>query len=252
MDASFEPTLNLLSAYTIFNRKYGISVSEDDFIEEAYHAFKDINSIPVRNYYSVQKPSNADSMTIQVPCNLYKLISVTGSPAHEDGYKDIEPYTELRNDRDGKVSNYNILTGNSDMRTYHFDDKPYTGLGTYLQYEWVDEMTIKIADQRLWDTEIHLVYEGIAMDEDGLPLITRKHAVAIAAKVALTYATRKMFQGDMLMANVLPTIKAESDRLVQAAAIPESITDNQLDEMLNEMTSFDRKRYNRSFKFRRG
>jgi len=252
MNSNFEPTLNILAAYPIFKRKYGLTMQEDDFLEEAYQAFKDINSVPVQYYKLSQKPQNQDTMIIDVPCNLYRLISVTADPVHANKWGEVEAYKgrENRVNRDNEY--INVLAGNSELKTYHFDDTPFTGVGSYLQYEWVDSTSIRIIDKRLWEVEIHMIYEGIKVDDDGLPMITRKHANAIAAKVALSYMTRKMFTGDPVAANSMQWISQESARLVQAAAIPEQITDNELDEVLNEHTRFDRKRYNRSFKFRRG
>jgi len=250
MNADFTPTLNIMAAYPIFKSKYGLTMIEDDFLEEAYLALRDINSIPVKIYYHVAKPENKDTMLVTVPCNLHKIISVTAAPLNRDGYKDYEPYKTYPHV--GYNEHMNILTGNSDLKTYHFNDTPHVGLGSYIEFEWNDESTIKILDKRLWDTEIHIVYEGIAVDEEGLPLITLKHAKAIAAKVALTRTIHKMFKGDPNAGNLLPYIQQEAARLVQAAAIPEHITDNELDKWLNEKVSFNRKRYNRSFKFNRG
>jgi len=249
MNAEYTPTLNIMAAYPIYTRKYGLTMSEDDFIEEAYMALRDINSIPVKVYYHVAKPNNKDEMIINVPCNLNRILSVTAAPLNRDGYKDYEPYK--MGTRVGYDEHMNILTGNSDLKTYHFNDTPKVGLGSYIEYEWVDETAIKIIDTRLFDTEIHIVYEGITVDEEGLPLITLKHAKAIAAKVALTKITHKMFRGDPSAGNILPYIQQEASRLVQAAAIPEHLTDNDLDKLLNEKVSFNRKRYNRSFKFNR-
>jgi len=251
MDASFEPTLNIMAAYPILKDEYGIKLQEHDFLEKAYQAFKDINSIPVKYYKYVQKPQSGDTMILDVPCNLYKLLSLTTTPLHDDGYDDLEPYKYTRYEVDSNKEFMNTVLGNSDLKTYHFNDSPNVGLGTYLQYEWIDETALKLYDENLFDTEIYMIYEGIEVDDKGLPKITRKHANAIAAKVALMVTKKKMFKGDPAAAQILPWITQESARLIQSAAIPEAITDNQLDEMLNEMKRFDRKRYNRSFKFRR-
>ena len=250
--SEFEPTLNLMASYNIYKRTYNMSMNEEDFIEEAYIAFKEINSIPVEYFYTVQKPNNEEEMLIEVPCNMYRVVSVTSDITHADDFQDIKPYkVKAYNYRDGGEEYLNNLYGGSDLKTYHFNSAPNTGIGTYVHYSFESESKIKLADKRLVDKQIHLVYEGIRTDDDGLPMITRKHAKAIAAKVALINATRKMFSGDPTMANVLPFLQGEVGRLVQAAAIPEHLTDNQLDKMLDVKTSFDRKGYNRGMKFNR-
>lgn len=252
MDGLNKADLNLLAAYPIMHRKYNITMSETDFIEEAYIAFKEINSIPVKYYYYTAKPLSIDNMSVKLPCNVYRILSVTSAPLNGDDYRDIEPYkAPLSQPKDRKELTQNILIGNSDLQTYQLNDTPYVGLGTYLAYEWGSDEHIIIADTRLVDSDIHIVYEGIAVDEEGLPMITRKHAQAIAVKVAYTYAIRKVFMGDPTMTQILPLLTQEAARLTQAAAIPEHITDNELDNMLNEHTRFDRKRYNKGFKFRR-
>lgn len=247
MDASFEPTLNILSAYPMMIRKYGVKMQEDDFLEEALLAFKEINSIPVKKYYYIEKLS--PTLRIQVPCNLHKIISVTASPMNVEDYASLEPYKKRNQESDTEFKN--VVYSNSDMKTYHFNDDKFTGVGSYINYQWEDSETILIDDTRLEGLEISIVYEGMVTDNDGLPMITRKHAQAIAAKLALSYMTRKMFEGEQGAMNVLPFIQQEASRLVQAAAIPEAITDNDLDRLLDVQTSWDRKRYNRPFKFRR-
>ncbi|MCK5788366.1 MAG: hypothetical protein KAH32_05180 [Chlamydiia bacterium] len=252
LGGEFTPTLNLLAAYTIMKRKYGMSMQEEDFIEEAYIAFKEINSVPVTYYYYTQKPNNPTDLLIDVPCNVYRILSVTADTLHPEDYQDLEPYKkEPYNYREQNAEFMNTKYGNSELKTYHFNDTPYTGVGTYIHYSWVSDRQLKIEDKRLHDKQIHIVYEGIAIDDEGLPLITRKHAQAIAIKVALVVATRKAFAGDAGIANMLPLLQQEVGRLVQAAAIPEHITDNQLDKMLDVKTSFDRKRINRGLKFNR-
>lgn len=252
LGGEFEPTLNLLAAYNIFKRKYGLSMQEEDFIEEAFMAFKEINSIPVDYYYFKQVPDNEESMLVDVPCNLSRIISVTVDTVHNSDYDELKPYSPTAyNYRGGGEEYANVLAGNSDLKTYHFNDKPFTAVGTYIQFSWEGDQKIKIHDKRLHSKQIHIVYEGLALDAEGLPLITRKHAQAIASKVALVVVTRKVFSGSPTMANLLPLLQNEVGRLVQAAAIPEHLTDNELDKMLDVKTSFDRKRINRGLKFNR-
>jgi hypothetical protein len=252
LGGEFTPTLNLLTAYTIFKRKYGLSMQEEDFIEEAFIAFKEINSIPVEYYYSKQIPNNEEEMLVDVPCNLYRIISVTTDTIHPEDYDELKPYKPMPyNYRETGTEYRNVLAGDSDLKTYHFNSTPFTGVGSYIQFSWEGDQKLKIHDKRLYDKQIHIVYEGLAVDDDGLPLITRKHAQAIAAKVALVVVTRKVFSGNPAMANLLPLLQGEVGRLVQAAAIPEHLTDNELDKMLDVKTSFDRKRMNRGLKFNR-
>ncbi len=70
--------------------------------------------------------------------------------------------------------------------------------------------------------------------------------MAIAATIALQIAETNAFMNPKAGTEMVAYLKTESDRLIQAAAIPEKINNNTLDRMLNEKISWDRKTRDRS------
>jgi hypothetical protein len=98
---------------------------------------------------------------------------------------------------------------------------------------------------------IALAFTGISTDLEGLPMITRKQSNALAAVAARVIAVRGANKGDKNLASMVEYYTGISGRLIQAASIPEDLTDNELDEVLNAKTSFNRKSINRPTKYSR-
>ena len=96
-----------------------------------------------------------------------------------------------------------------------------------------------------------LAYTGVTTDLDGFPMITRKQANAIAAVCARIICMRGANRGDKYLISLIELYVGISARLVQAASMPENISDNDLDAMLDCKTSFNRKSVNRPSKYSR-
>ena len=86
------------------------------------------------------------------------------------------------------------------------------------------------------------------MDDDGNPCITRKEADAIAYKIAFIETQKRVFIGDPQASQLLPYIKGESAVKMQAAKIPEYLTQNFLDSLLDAKVSHGRKIFDSSYK----
>lgn len=94
-----------------------------------------------------------------------------------------------------------------------------------------------------------VVYHGILADDEGLPLCNDKELRAIAAFVA--YATLykegiKKRDGNIL--KLAQTVKEDWLRACNAARIPEHFSQNDMDQILDTKTSWNRKSYMKSFK----
>jgi hypothetical protein len=69
--------------------------------------------------------------------------------------------------------------------------------------------------------------------------ITRKQAI-LAAVTARVLAVRGANRGDKGLSAMVEYYTGVAARLTQAASIPEDLTDNELDEVLNAKTSFNK------------
>ena len=98
---------------------------------------------------------------------------------------------------------------------------------------------------------IVVAFTGIAVDEEGYPLISRKQANALAAVAGKYTLLKSGLSGKQKGIQLLEFLITESARLVQAASVPEYITDNELDALLDAKTTFNRKTYRRPTKYSR-
>jgi hypothetical protein len=71
-------------------------------------------------------------------------------------------------------------------------------------------------------------------------IITRKQANALAV-TARVLAVRGANRGDKGLSAMVEYYTGVAARLTQAASIPEDLTDNELDEVLNAKTSFNKR-----------
>lgn len=94
-----------------------------------------------------------------------------------------------------------------------------------------------------------IMYRRRLLDEDGHPMITRDEAEAISAFCLFAYNKRKLNQTkDRIVAELLPMYKQTWDTKCSSARVHEYINQNDIDELSNALTSWDRKVHNISKK----
>jgi hypothetical protein len=120
----------------------------------------------------------------------------------------------------------------------------------YIPYVLSTDGVITV-DKSYWNNPIGIAFTGLSVDKEGYPMITRKQANALAAITARTAALIAANKGDKNMAAMLEYYNNNAARLKQAASIPEDITDNEIDSVLDAMTTFNRKSVNRPTKYSR-
>ena len=96
---------------------------------------------------------------------------------------------------------------------------------------------------------ITILYHGVVTDDEGLPYLSDKEVTALAAYVAYfeTYK-QSIMRKDGNLVNLANVIKADWLRLCNAARIPDHISQNDMNDVLDVRTRYDRKVYGRSFK----
>ena len=96
---------------------------------------------------------------------------------------------------------------------------------------------------------VSILYHGEMLDDDGLPWLNQKEAVAIAEYIGYIFkykeAIRKNNKEALQIANDL---KQQWLFHCDAARVPEFITQNDMDAVLDAQTSWNRKKYHFSFK----
>lgn len=242
-----EHTMNIRAGITVLKTMYGMHIDEYDYLDIAVDSLRNIKHFgitPYIAYITVDRYGKA-----LLPCNMHSIDAVT---TEQMGRKAFD--TRVVVEMDDMI--------NTD--TYYFVDNVMRGLGWswgtasglagvsgkgYISY-MLEGKSISVGKEYS-GARIAVAFTGMAIDLEGYPFITRKQSNALAAVCARVLAVKGANRGDKGLASMVEYYTGLSGRLVQAASIPEDITDNELDEVLNCKTTFNRKSVNRPTKYGR-
>lgn len=215
------------------NELYGIELSEDKFEELALIAYNFIGNknCKLYRYFAVINPV---TLCVELPCNAEIIEAVTGV------WEDWQSVTnrDWNGDWDSNLIEHYI------ERSKIFMDPLYTH-GKYLKYE-------RVGDKLYFDRPygpIFILYKGQILDDNGLPEVNDKEALAIATYIA--YVTK--YKEGLITMNkqVMEAAKMlEHDWKVKCdqARVPEYINQNEMDQILDAKSNWNRKRFSKSLK----
>lgn len=224
---------NFKYSMSLLNTMFGITIQEDDFEEIASVGWNMIGNKRMRIYrYSTCVDECQDG--VELPCNVDQLEAVT---------TDWEDWNYSTND----TPNGNIYSAFVESYIEHrkaFRDPLYAS-GKFINYERVGD---KIYFDRPYG-KINILYRGLQLDDDGLPEITDKEALAIATFCAYTIK----YKEGLATNNANVVAFAENLRqqwLIRAdqARNDYYMSQNEWNQVLEAKTSWNRKSHSRSFK----
>lgn len=209
---------------------YNVDLKDDDFEELALIALQRIGN----KHTQLQKIKEyvGESLEINLPCNCDRIEAITFD--YEDPY-----YTSnIYNNGDSfKTQTENYI---EQRKVYQ---NPYYINGKFAKYT-------KVGDKLKFDKQygpINILYHEQLMGEDDLPLVNDKEIDAIAAFCAYYSLYRKG------LSSANPNLIKLADTIdwkvkIDEARTPEYLDQNDADNILNVITSHDRKIYNKSYK----
>lgn len=224
------------SAIPLLQELYGIELDEDLFETYALTAWNKIGNKQTRIYRTKLHPicdSNGGSY-IEKPCNLDEIEAITLN------YEDAREIDSIRN-----------YAGSTNHPIEEFiESRKIASDSLYLPGRYVHYYE---QGDRIYFTEVYpevnVLYKGIYMDEDGLPLLNDKEVFAIATYCAYIHFFKKgLMTKDQATVQLAQILKKEWLRACDQARIAEHISQNQINDILDVMTSWDRKVYNMSYK----
>jgi len=229
--------LPFLTAFNRAQRRYGLDMKQDEFIEEGYNVWREIgNQAPVLTRFFTKVP---EDFIIELPpgCEFIEGVMIINEPARDTTFD-----SEGKKDRvlPAYISADNEPSINQSLETSKY--------GKSVNYVLAGDNAIKITSADALYRDIMVVYRSILVNEDdGLPLLNDKEVAAIAAEVTRREVMRQAFQNVAKKADLLKFISVEADRLMAAAKIDEYINDDAIDQIMDIKTSFDRKVYGRRY-----
>lgn len=224
---------NINTVYGLVETLYGITPNESNFEDIVMNGWSYINNKHTRLYRYV---ADADKDgVLDLPCNVDVIESVH------------IPMPDAKMTSNKTVFNeINTLFTEGYIDAWKRLEDPYWTRGKLVKY---DEGNNQLFFARPYKN-IMVVYHGIIADEEtGLPLVTDKEIKALAAYVAYVSLYREGIQKrnpDIIQ--FAQTIYADWLKLCNAARIPEHLSQNEMDSILDVKTRWDRKQYGRSYK----
>ena len=203
---------NFHYSMVLMDNLYGITLPEDAFEELALNAWNLIGNKRYR-LYRYSACIDQDNK-IELPCNADIVEAVTAS--WED-WKD--------------VSN---LLPNGDIRSAYVEE--------YIEAR-------KRCHSPLYQGGKFLPYERVVVDEDGLPEITDKEALAIATYCAyVTKFKEGLRTNNQNIIQLSAVLKRDWNTQCDQARVAEYLNQNEMDQILEAKTSWNRKIHNKSYK----
>jgi len=185
--------------------------------------------------YRTSEVVDPETGSIELPCNLLHIESVTEA-CHED-WESSSATHEYGNTSSAAVEDY------IEARKVRRD--PLYESGRFVKYRQEGN---RIYVNRQFD-RVNILYHGEILDEDGLPYLNDKEAIAIAEY--LGYITKYK---EAIRTNNKAALQMANDLKQQwlfhcdAARVPEYISQNDMDAVLDAQASWNRKKYHFSYK----
>ena len=228
-------TNNFKYAITLAQMLYDIDINDmDTLIEIGLVAY---NFIGNKNTHLVAEIVNVDHRTglVKLPCKADLVEAVTYPNAEDWSYT-----SNIKNNGDINTLNVEQYIESSK----HAIDPLYVS-GRFVKYR--REGNYIYVNEKV--EQVCILYHQEILDEDSLPIINDKEAIAIADYIAYTVkykeALRSNNQAVFQMAQV---IKRQWQLHCDAARVPEYVGQNEMNDLLEIMSSHNRKVHGRSYK----
>ena len=219
--------------YTVANSLYGLELEPEQFEELGLTAWNLIGNKTVRLYNYSADISN-DDFSVQLPCNCDIIEAVT------------------YNNEDWNYSTNKTVNGdyNSQFTEQYIEARklyqsPFYITGKYAKYE-------RVGDTLYFDKDygkVNILYKGVILDEDGLPKVNEKEALAIATYIA--FATKQKqgwITNNQNIIQLAQYLYQQWLKYCDSARVPLSIDQNTMNQVLDAKSSWNRKVYNKAYK----
>lgn len=219
--------------YTVANSLYGLELEPEQFEELGLTAWNLIGNKTVR-LYNYSADISCDNLSVQLPCNCDIIEAVTYN--HEDW-----------NYSTNKTVNgdYNSQFTEQYIEARKLYQAPLYASGKYAKYE-------RVGDTLYFDKDygkVNILYKGIILDEDGLPKVNEKEALAIATYIA--FATKQKqgwITNNQNIIQLAQYLYQQWLKYCDSARVPLSIDQNTMNQVLDAKSSWNRKVYNKAYK----
>lgn len=225
---------NFHYAMSLANTLYDLDLIPEDFEEIGLVAFNLIGNKRMR-LYRVCLNIDQETNTVQLPSNCDQIELLTY------GFED---WNYVSN----KYSNGDYMSRFTEAyieSRKHFNSPLYKS-GKYVKY--VRQGDILYLEEPYSD-KLYLIYKGEILDEDGLPEITDKEAIAISTFCAYMSKYKEgLSTNNKALVEFAQMLERKWYKQCDAARVDDYISQNDMDQILDAKSSWNRKVYGKSYK----
>lgn len=223
---------NFHYAMSLCQTLYGIDYIEDQFEEVGLVAWNLIGNKHTRTYRFSTCMNACSDNTIELPCNCDILEAVTTN------WEDFKHVANDSPNGDLGVTEQYIES----RKAFH---DPLYASGKFIKYE-------RVGDTLYLDrpyNQINILYRGIVLDDEGLPELTDKEALAIATYCAYVSKYKEgLMTNNSNIIQMANTLKQQWYIQCDQARTDQYLSQNEWDEILDAKSNWDRKKFRKSFK----
>lgn len=225
---------NFHYAFILLEQMHGVEMNELDFEELGLIAWNLIGNKQVR-LYRKKVQVNCDDYTVEVPCNAIQIEAITRSG---------EDYQYTTNTT--VYDNYSSNFSESYIESMKFNKDPLYSSGGYVKYYQSGDMLHLSGN---YGGSVNILYKGIVLDDDGLPSLSDKEALAIATYCAyINYHKKGLITMNKFLIETSRLLEMDWKRQCDAARVPDYLSQNDMNKILDAKSSWNRKIFNKSFK----
>ena len=217
-------------ALTLAQTLYDVEGDTDDLIDIGLVAYDFIGNKETQ-LYKVQLNVNCLDGSIQLPCGVDAIEAVT--------YCGLEDHSNKPHEQQFSLNTESFIESQKAFLDPHYIS------GKYVKYR-------KVGDKLYVNKglgKVIVLYHGQLLDSEGLPEIDNKEAIAIADYIAYTIKYKEAIKTNN--ANTLQIANQLKQQWLfhcDAARVPEHVSQNEMDSILDAQTTWDRKMYGKSYK----
>ena len=224
---------NFKYAISLAQMLYDININDmDTLIEIGLVAY---NFIGNKNTHLVAEIVDVNNGLVKLPCKA-DLIEAITDPRYEDWNKT------------SNIKNYGDIDSNN-IEQYIEKSKqekdPLYISGHFVKYR--REGNYIYVNEKI--NSVCVLYHTEQLDEDDLPLINDKEAIAIADYIAYTIKYKEALRSNnQAVFQMAQTIKKQWQIHCDAARVPEYVSQNEMNDLLDVVSSANRKVHGKSYK----
>lgn len=222
---------NFKSVYSQAHILYGTTLDTTNFEDIALSGWELIGNRQTTLY---KYTTSTEHRKIQLPCNVDVIEAVFAPFVDAQTSTNYSIYPNIYN---RWIEEY--------IESWKNNKSVFYDKGALLKYRQEGDYLVFDRDY----PNVTILYHGIVVDEEGLPYLTDKEVQALAAYCAYIDIYKKsLVQKDGNLFQLATAVKSDWLRLCNSARIPNHLSQNELNDVLDVKTRWDRKIYSKNFK----